>query len=156
MFVVSSYYIWGGGEFVTQQEITCTISFLYLKKKLNYVMYMYGEDWELACRDRCVEGEHPTANGLSGLQNSERRKIALFISILFEFITISPYHFHSLNTYFLGIFLYNYPCIMFLTGNSEVLLCLAKCGDGFFTDPLTRSLSCKWYIVSRTETPPMK
>lgn len=68
MFVVSSYYIWGGGKFVTQQEITSTIPFLYLKKvKLCYVYVWRG--WELACRDRCVEGEHPTANGLSGLQN---------------------------------------------------------------------------------------
>ena len=52
---------------------------------------------------------------------------------MFEFITISPYNVHSLNI-ILGIFLHNYPCIMFLTGNGEELLsCLAKCRDEIFS-----------------------
>jgi len=39
----------------------------------------------------------------------------------------------SLNI-ILGIFLHNYPCIMFLTGNGEELLsCLAKCRDEIFS-----------------------
>lgn len=132
LFPVATFGGGGWWEFYTKQEITNTTLFLYIQKvKLCYRYIWRG----LGTTGIAVWKENnPTAIGLSSLQNYKGRKIVLFISIMFEFITISPYNVHSLNIILLGIFLHNYPCIMFLTGNGEeILSCLVKCGDGIFS-----------------------